>query len=140
MPGISQDTANQLHQQTLLHMNVHQAKLALKKNIDETIVNKLHILLELLEDISQAVIAYDERIIEHFQTQKDDWLLSTSMVLALVLIVASWIAWRLVSGFILTINQLKMALLGLSAGKFPTKTARMNWGKLPGAYSNLSCA
>ncbi len=141
VPSISQDTANQLHQQALLHMNVHQAKLALKKNIDETIVNKLDILLELLEEISQAVIAYDEKIIENFQTQKDDWLLSTSMVLALVLIIASWIAWRLVSGFILTINQLKNSLLGLSAGKLaepiPHKDSKDELGEIARGIQQL---
>jgi len=141
VPGISQDTANQLHQQALLHMNVHQAKLALKKNIDETIVNKLHILLELLEDISQAVIAYDERIIEDFKTQKDDWLLNTSMALALVLIVASWLAWRLVSGFIQTINQLKISLLGLTAGTLavaiPHKDSKDELGDIARAIQQL---
>ena len=141
VPGISSGTVNQLHQQALLRINIHQAKLTLKKHIDETIVKKLHILLELLEDLSQAVVGYNEQVINDFNTQKNDLLLSTSMALALVLILASWIAWRLVSGFILTINQLKVALLGLSAGKLsvpiPHKETQDELGEIARATQQL---
>ncbi|MEY8205555.1 MAG: PAS domain S-box protein [Bermanella sp.] len=141
VPGISQEIVSQLYQQGLLHMEIHQARLTLKQNIDNTIGHKLQTLLELLEDVSQAVITYNESTVADLKTHRNNWLLTTSLALALVLLLASWIAWRLVSGLMLIINQLRGALLGLSAGELavavPHKDSKDELGEIARAIHHL---
>ncbi len=109
-----------LQQQALLKIQIHQAKLALKDEIEQHISINLVTLLELLDDISQAVILYDEKIIEHINQRNQDLQLTVSLVMALALALAIWLAWRMVGTLLLTINQLKIQLLQISSGHLST--------------------
>ncbi len=109
-----------LQQQALLKIKIHQAKLALKDEIEKHISINLAALLELLDDISQAVILYDEKIIEHINQRNQELQWTVSLTMALSLTLAIWLAWRMVSTFLITINQLKTQLLQISSGHLST--------------------
>jgi two-component system sensor histidine kinase/response regulator len=118
--GVQLKTITTLQQQANIQIKIHQAKLALKNEIQQKISGRLVTLLDLLDDISQSVILYDEKIIEKINKRNKELQSTVSLVMVLSLALAIWLAWRMVRTLLVTINQLKTQLLKISSGHLDT--------------------
>ncbi len=115
--GVSQKTVNTLHQQALKRIKTHQANLRLKDNLDTHTSKQLFLLIEAVEEMSQAIIVYNEISINDFKQQQDSHFIINSSAMAILLILAIWVAWRLVRGIISNLHELKTSLIDISQGQ-----------------------